>query len=332
MFKKLIDDLGITEDEPRVKKSKVFTKITDLFYPKEDYNFMADLLQLPTTKDKFKYLLVVVDVASKEFDIVPLKTKKPEEVLKAYQKMIKRPYISISKASIKTDGGGEFKGKFKNWLRKNKIMQFTAKSGRHTQMSMVERLNRTLGRLLNGYMNQKEKETGEVFREWNDSKVLETIRKDLNKYRKRKGLKTDKELVGVPDIKIVKPKFKKGDFVRYMLDNPEDQLGNTLKGKFREGDRRFSIDTKRVIAVIPTPGKIPVRYALSRMPNVSFTEKQLIKSKDPFETFKIEKIIGETKTKYRIKWKGFKETSLEPKKEINRIAPKIVELYNKTKK
>lgn len=329
-FKELIDSLGIAEEEPRVKKEKKQTRITDMMYPKEDYNFMSDLLTLPETKNKFKYLLVVVDVASREFDIEPLKTKKPDEVLKAYKKMIKRKYINLAKASIKTDGGGEFKGAFDKFLKQNKIIHLKSRPGRHSQMSSVERLNRTLGRILNGFMKKKEEETDEVFREWNNTKLLNTIRKELNKYRKRPGLVPDNKLAGVPEYKIVKPKFKKGDFVKYRLDVPENSFGQKLHGGFREGDKKFSTETRRVIAVMPTAGDIPVRYALSYMPNVSFTEKQLIKSKDPYETFKVEKIIRHTKTKYEVKWKGFKQTSLENKAAIKKAAPRIVEQYEKS--
>jgi hypothetical protein len=39
------------------------------------YNEMGDLLQLPTTKEGYKYILSVVDIWSNYFDIEPMKTK-----------------------------------------------------------------------------------------------------------------------------------------------------------------------------------------------------------------------------------------------------------------
>ena len=50
-------------------------------------------------------------------------------------------------------------------------------------MANIESLNIILGRLLNGYMNTKELETGKLYREWTN--VIDIIRIDLNKIRIR---------------------------------------------------------------------------------------------------------------------------------------------------
>jgi hypothetical protein len=44
---------------------------------------MADLLELPETKKGFKYLLVVVDLATDEFDIEPITNNKSLTVVDA---------------------------------------------------------------------------------------------------------------------------------------------------------------------------------------------------------------------------------------------------------
>ena len=50
-------------------------------------------------------------------------------------------------------------------------------------MAPVERLNRDLGRLFNGYMNKIEKKTNKVYREWTD--IIDSVREKLNIFRKR---------------------------------------------------------------------------------------------------------------------------------------------------
>ena len=72
----IIKKLGIDERYSKpVKKPKKFTAVKQNIPMKEDMNFMADLLFLPKTKEGYRYLLVVVDLASNDFDIEPLKTK-----------------------------------------------------------------------------------------------------------------------------------------------------------------------------------------------------------------------------------------------------------------
>ena len=122
-------------------------------------------------------------MASDLFDMEPLKEKTAVTTLKAFKKMFKREYIKKPKASMSVDAGGEFKEEFAKYLFNQSIFKKTAVVGRHSQNSTVESLNRQLGRLFNGYMNMKETETEQVYREWDD--VLDTVRTELNKYRKK---------------------------------------------------------------------------------------------------------------------------------------------------
>jgi hypothetical protein len=70
---KLIKKLGINEKYTKPIKKPIFDKVRENTYPKANYNYMADLLHLPTTKEGFSYLLVIVDLWSNEFDMEPLK-------------------------------------------------------------------------------------------------------------------------------------------------------------------------------------------------------------------------------------------------------------------
>ena len=199
---------------------------------------MADLLFSPTTADGYKYSLVIVDLANDAFDVQEMKNKEFATVLKAMQTIFKRGIISVPYASIRTDAGNEFQGVFHKWLYDKSILHTVALPSRHSQVANVERLNRELGRLYNGYLNHMEEETGEVYREWTD--VTDIIRTELNAFRLKKLPKDiTKVKYAAPKIQL-NPKFKVDDIVYRQLDAPQNILGAEQNTKqFREGDRRW---------------------------------------------------------------------------------------------
>lgn len=333
------DDLlkGLEIDETFTKsdskKAKVFTKVKEQVPPNKNYNQMADLLMLPKTKAGYRYLLVVVDLYTDAFDYEPLKNKTAADVLSAFKKMFKRKYIKKPYASMATDDGSEFKAQFKKYLYDSSIYHKVAQPDRHTQQSNVERLNRELGRILNGMMNKKEEETGKRFAEW--VPFLDPIRKKLNEYRieradeLREKKPTDYMVAKEFKQQNVKAKFNEGQLVYYKLNTPEDTLGKKLGGSFREGDRRYSKEAKKIERVLKYSGPVPYRYLLEGKSTVSFTGDQLMLSKDNEKdngenqsTFKIKKIIGErTKKKlkeYLVWWVGYlkKDATWEPLKQL----------------
>ena len=182
---KLKKALNINEKfTKRLKEQKVYNKVKASVPLIEHYNYMADILFLPTDeKTKDKYLLVIVDLANDEFDIEPIKNKDSKTVLDAMLNIFKRKYIKKPYASIVTDSGTEFKSVFHKYLYDNSIYQKTTIPGRHKQTANVERLNRTLGSLINGYLNSKEEETGKPYNNW--VSIIPTIRDQLNKIRKK---------------------------------------------------------------------------------------------------------------------------------------------------
>jgi hypothetical protein len=305
------------------KKEKP-TKINDVVTMMDGFNYMADILYLPETKEGYKYLLVITDLATREFDIEPLKSKNSDEVLKAMQTIFKRKFLSIPKASLRTDNGTEFKSKFDKWLKDHHIFHSVSMPYRHSQLSMVESLNKTLGYLFNGYCNQMEVKKGKPYREWTD--VIDTIRKELNKIRYRKAKYDEKTIFDHvdPPVNLKKdPKFKVGDVVHYSLSYPEDALGHKQPtSSFRVGDYRFSSIPKKIKQVLYYSGPIPYRYMLEGMKNVSFTENQLIPSQEKDHKYVVEKIIGKKTSKkkvyYLVKWKNYKksESTWEPKDKL----------------
>ena len=115
-MKAILRKFNISErlTKPRLKQ-KEFNEIQYNVPMKEDLNFMADLLHLPETVEGYKYLLVVVDLASQEFDCQPLKAIKSKSTVTAMEKMFKRPYLKKPYSSIQVDGGAEFNKFFTQW-------------------------------------------------------------------------------------------------------------------------------------------------------------------------------------------------------------------------
>ena len=260
LLKKLNIDETFTK---KTKRDKVFTKISDAVTPIEGYNYMADLLYLPDD-DGYKYLLVMTDVITHAFDIEPIKNKESSTVLQAMKDIFKRKYLKKPKASLRTDNGTEFKGVFHKYLYDNNIYQSYSFPYRHSQLSAVESLNNTLGKLFNGFMNAIEVETGKKFTEWRTA--VGTVRTELNKIRYKKAPYTEKTIYKKIDSPVdmsKPPKFKVGDIVHRKLNYPEDALGNKQPtAVFRTGDFRWSSVPQEIVKVLYYSGKIPYRYML----------------------------------------------------------------------
>ena len=288
-YKNLLEQLNIDETfTKKPPKIKSYNHVKDNIPLVEDYNMMADLLFLPTARFGFKYLFVIVDLASDEFDIEPIKNKEPSTVLAAMKKCFAREHLNKPEYSLKTDGGNEFKNVFHKYLYDDSILHKVSLPHRHKSMANVESLNRTLGKLLNGYMNSKEVQTGKKFVNWTEA--VPTIRTELNKIRKKKLPSninsyeyptTDNTVPltkrqGVTIYKIVQPKYKIDDSVHRVLDYPQDALGNKQPtATFREGDFRFEGKPRKIEQIFEYAGNPLYRYQLAGLKNVSYSESEL---------------------------------------------------------
>ena len=269
---------------------------------------MADILYLPTDKFGFNKLLVICDIADDTFDIEKMKGESAEETLSAYKKIMKRGIIKIPYASMLTDGGSSFKSVFHKYLYENGVNHRVARVGRHHQLSNVDSLCRQLGSIFNGIMNKKEEETGKVSKAW--TYAIDEVRGKLNNYRRSRGVKIPKDITThiypifdnvIPKIKIkklkkggdltediedhpiegekytqIKPKYKVGDLVNVLLEEPQTILGKKQPTKiFRMGDLRLEKKKRKIIKVLYNSGPNHYRYLIEGLPNASYTEREL---------------------------------------------------------
>ena len=215
-FSEITEKLNIDESQTKTRhKPKQYNKFAASIVPEPDFNYQADLLHLPTTKQGYKYVLVMTDLATNKFDIQSLKTTSSSESTKA---IVKRGILKLPEVSIKTDGGSEFKQSFNEYLEKHGIYHSIGTADRKNQMAPVERLNRDLGRLFNGYMNKIEQKTKKPYCEWTD--IVDTVRSELNQYRERDISKLREYQSTQCFDTDEKSKFKEGDIVQYMLLAP----------------------------------------------------------------------------------------------------------------
>ena len=318
-MKALLKSFKIDEKltKPRLEKQPVYNHIKNNIPRIEDYNFMADLIEMPETKKKNKYILVIVDLATNEFDIEPLKFKSAEDVLEGSKKIFKRSYLNIPYASIRTDNGKEFKGVFDKFCDSQHIFHKVNIQNRHTQLANVDSLCNQLERLFNGYMNHIEEKTGKIYKNWDD--ITDKVRLNLNKIRK---VKLDKfDINDYPFfINYNIPKFKIGQVVHYKLDTPENALGNKQPtSKFRTGDYRYSNSPRKITQILYFNDQPYFRYMLEGIPNASYSEYQLIKSRYKQSRYKVKKIIGDrvvnNKREFLIYWQNYKKADSTFEKE-----------------
>lgn len=330
-MKAILDNFGIDEQFTRnvYHRPKKFDHVKDNVPHHQYYNYGSDLLFMPEDKQGNKYCLVVVDLATDQFDIEPIKNKEAETVLTAFKKMFKRPFIHKPYVSVRTDAGSEFQGAFHKYLWNENVLHSVALPNRHSQNANAENLNKQLGRVFAGYLNMKELETKKVYREWTD--ILSDVRTVLNEYRKKQNKGWETREYASPSIRPAK--FDVGNMVHYRLDAPQNALGHPQPTKqFREGDFRYSPIAEKVTQVLAYP--MGSRYILNDRRNVSYTENQLLKSDQLEQKWIVKNIIGKKKMKgelfYLVHWKNYaaKDATWEPKTHLieDNVGP-LIDVY-----
>ena len=286
----------------RPTRADEMTKVKEQIPLIEGYNEMMDVLHLPTDKFGYIKLLVVVDLATDAFDIEKMKGETGDESLVAFNRIIKRGIVKFPYASILTDGGSGFKGNFHKFLYERGVHHRVARPGRHHQLSNVDNLCRQLGDIFNGIMNKKEAETGKVSKAW--THAIDDVRDKLNSYRRARGVKLPKDITTykypifdnlepkmksknnesikyIDDkdeqvYKIIQPKYKVGDLVNVLLEEPRTVNDKKQPTKnFRMQDLRLEKKKRKVIKVLYYSGPQKYRYLIEGLPNASFVESEM---------------------------------------------------------
>ena len=128
-------------------------------------------------------LQVVVDIASRLTDAIPLKYKNTTSILNAFKKIyLKNNILKIPKR-LDVDNGSEFKGMTKKWLNENGVFVRYGKAGRSRQQALAERRNQEIGEEILFNQLVKEIETNKVSKLW--IHMIPDILSRLNKIHER---------------------------------------------------------------------------------------------------------------------------------------------------
>ena len=241
---------------------------------KPNQTCQADLLHLPEDRG-YKYLLVVVDDASKICDGEPLKDRQPSNVITGFNKIWKRNIIK-KPHNIELDKGTEFRGITKQYFDNMNIGVRYAETARHRQQAIVESKNNIIGKVIFAIQNTKELETGKQNKEW-VSHIKEIIHQ-INQMAEA-GQEKERKKHPLTNFPIWtdnnKNLLKEGQAVRILLDHPIEVHNNKrLGGKFRSGDIRWTKDVHVIKDILLRPDQPPM-YTVDNNTHVQYTRQQL---------------------------------------------------------
>ena len=345
-MKNILQDLGITNspDEKDNSLLNIFKKpdktpnkeLPHVKVPEKGMTYQADLLMLPNDHD-YRYLLVVIDNNNNACDFQELKVKTATACLDAIKEIFKRKYLNKPHFMLEVDNGGEFKGVFKSFfenckVKKDRIYVKQNYAGRHKSQSIVENLNKLLGRIIMMVQTQEEIDTHETVRDW--VHLLPKLRVSINKHLRRNKskviedqtlLKCEGELIPI------------GANVRVQLDNPRSVSGEKLIGNFRAGDPRWSIKIHKVEEYILRINQPPM-YAISDISHCVYTKQQLQvvsenESRPKQTKFIISKLVRRFKEKgkvfFEVKWQNERKTTIEPRTSLIHDVPDMILEFEK---
>ena len=254
--RKLLDNEMLRNLYKKPKKETGLNK--PRFQPvKEGYTHQADLLYMPMDHG-FRYVMVVVDIGSRKVDAEPIKNKRNETVLKAFQKIYGRNILNLPKR-LEVDDGSEFKGSVKKYFEDNNIYVRVAKAGRHRQQAIVERKNQTIGKALHMAMSAQQLITNKVERRWVHllPELIKAINNNTKDYVKKQKYINEPTCSGNSCILL-----NIGTKVRVLLDEPIETTGKKLSGRRRSSDIYWNPQERKIVNVVLYPNQ-PAMYQLN---------------------------------------------------------------------
>ena len=254
-------------------------------YAKPNDIHQADILYLPHDKFKnkvYKYVLSVVDVASRYKGSYQLTTKNAKEVAQAFQWIYENTPLNYPKTLI-VDDGKEFYSEVTKLMEKHDVIIQRGDPSQHRSQGIVERFNRTLADRLFTYQYHKELEDpSKSNREWVSR--LQNVVSALNNEKTR--------LIGMKPIDAIKQTLVEQGFsqpakvheeklldigtkVRYLYEPGE------LEGQIYRGERRkrstdpiWSVDVYKIKDRYIKKHQ-PTLYYLDGGPKRSFVSEEL---------------------------------------------------------
>ena len=180
---------------------------------------LVDMSDISSANENYKFLLVAVDVFSRQAFVVPMKNKSAPSIVESFNEIIDVTEPTM----INSDNGKEWiNGDFKKLLRERGITINYVEVGDHHKMGIVDRFVRTLREKINKYCTM-----------YNTTKYINVLPQIIHGYNNtyHSGIKKapnkveddDDEVLESMNQKYMKAKkeetkFKDGDVVRYIIN------------------------------------------------------------------------------------------------------------------
>jgi uncharacterized protein YoxC len=286
----------------------------------------------------YKYLFNAVDMSSRYNYSVALKNKTDAEVLNGFKKI----YNKSKTHAVRSDNGSEFiNKKFTDYLEKNGIKQILGEAGKPQSNGLIERANATIKELI-----QKSIEINPKF-DWvqNLDKLIENINNSNHRITGytpneiQNAFKNDDNIVlesardkelKIKKGNISKEVFEKGDLVR--LHQPSDKTRQVWSNEIYEIERVYKPKKSYSVYEYKVEG-LKDRFKEEELLKVVGDPQNKIEKVQKFVISKLVKpVIKDNKEYYEVQWKGYRETTLEPRDALLEDVPKMVNLYEKKNK
>ncbi len=306
-----------------------------------------DLIDMSNNEfNGYKWILTGIDLFSKKAYAVPMKNKENRNVNVAIKKVINESHPK----SIRSDNGSEFISQsFKKILDDNNIKQIFSLPGKPQSNGQIERFNGIIKNLINKDMKYNGSydwysPLEKLIDNYNDTyqSVIKMTPNEAENITDKDSLDKIKQNIYKNVVSkrksLITSKFKIGDFVR-LKDENEKTKTNWSKEIFKisKVNKRQKIYTSPsyYISRLSENSIINKKYYdndLLLVPDVN--GKAIVKNKiDEEKKYEISKLL-EFKLKngdgmYLVKWKGYKETTWEPRKLLYADVPKMIKKFDK---
>lgn len=111
---------------------------------------LADVSNISSENDGFKYLLFVIDIFSKYLWIVPMKNKTAKEVVKGF----KHVFGQRKSKKLRTDNGKEFTSNITRTFLKNQGVYYFTTQNSNTKANIAERVIQTIKNMMYRYFTK----------------------------------------------------------------------------------------------------------------------------------------------------------------------------------
>lgn len=330
--RQLFEWLKQQENYQLFKKTNKTSNVKRTILNEPNKQIGVDIIDMQNNEvNKYKYILTAIDLFTKKAYAEPLKSKNESDVVNGMKKILDS---TGPISSLRSDNGSEFVSKkFKDLLEKKEITQVFSLPYKPQSNGQIERFNGVLKNLIFKVIYDDDSIAWpdilpKLVENYNNTKHATTKKKPNDIARHEyKEVKENITKSVTPKNQRLDNLLEVGDKVRIKkTDKTNDGLKWSKKVYIIEKVYKPKKSTSTVSYFVE--GKKTKYYGsdLQKVENVEREKEEEIK----YEISRLEKpTIHNGIPSYIVKWKGYKERSIEPRDMLLIDAPKVVNLFEK---